>query len=278
MLPLVAQTQPPTSSGLVDQLARTPVSTILFLAAGLTLFRVIMWGVSRKVPPHRRYGLFKFGRFLSDTFDAIIYAAVVIFLIVRPFVIQTFSIPSESMVATLLQGDHIVVNKAIYRYSDPKFGDIVVFRPPSRALHPGQPEMDFIKRLIGEPGDVIEIRDSKLIRNGEEVAEPYVREPMSIDFKLVEKDGQVIPVAYRGSFANLPGSSTASEYQVNELEDMAALIEAPPAKIPEGYYLFMGDNRNYSSDGRFWGLVPRDSVIGRSEVIWLPLSRWRTTR
>ena len=95
-------------------------------------------------------------------------------MLVRPFGIQTFYIPSGSMIDTLMINDYIVANKLAFRLGKPNHGDIVVFKPPRRALNPGQGETDFIKRLIGIPGDVIEWNDKKLYRNEKYVPEPYV--------------------------------------------------------------------------------------------------------
>jgi signal peptidase I len=106
-------------------------------------------------------------------------------------------------------------------------------------------------------------------------------------FKLVERDGKVIPVnyteydvnaAHARSFTGEAPYSVAEKYQVNDAQVEEELRKAPPAKVPPGYYLMMGDNRNGSFDGRGWGLVPRNSIIGRSEFIWLPLTRLGATR
>src|SRR5262249_3941137 len=106
--------------------------------------------------------------------DAIIYAGVFVFMLIRPFLLQAFLIPSGSMIPTLLENDFIVANKTIYRYSDPQRGDIVVFRPPAFAALPDQldsnhePKVDFIKRCTGIPGDLIEIHDGNLYRDGKQ--------------------------------------------------------------------------------------------------------------
>ena len=192
--------------------------------------------------------------------------------------------------------DMIVANKAIYRYTEPKRGDVVVFKPPIEALSPGHEDDAFIKRLIGVPGDVIEIRNHNLYLNGTIQVEPYkhyskILEPTGKlmeeikleeiggnqpepNFKLVQKKDQYIPVVYGGPFqANMTRGLTADAYIAATPADSDALRDSPPAKIPEGYFLMMGDNRNGSFDSRGWGLVPRKNVIGRAEFIWLPFPR-----
>jgi signal peptidase I len=277
----------------VDKVARTSLSTIVLFAAVLTFVRLALLPLLRNTPKHARGSGFGFARFVNETCDALIYASIVVFMLVRPFGIQTFHIPTGSMLQTLYEKDFIVANKAIYRYTDPKVGDIVVFHPPDTAFGPGEPQTDFIKRCVGVPGDVIEMKDLKLYRNGKPVEEPYVwlhsmqdfdtgaylplpkdQWPALAenfpDFKLVEVDGRVVPLLYKGTSANYGTFATVPEFR-DPGDD--AWIDLPAAPIPDGYYMFMGDHRNGSSDSRVWGLVPRENIIGRSEFIILPFSR-----
>lgn len=301
---LIAQTQPSEFAQFVDRIARARLSHILYLVAALTVLHIVLAKYMSKFLPHERYGMYTVAKISREIIDAIVYAGVLVFMVVRPFAMQTFFIPSPSMVDTLRVNDLIAANKAIYRYTDPKAGDIVVFKPPKRGLLDPNVEQDYIKRLVGAPGQIIEIRDGELYRDGLKVNEPYVREPSATDFKLVKYtgsrkqwEGEYIPVTYmRGSppgVANY-GVPIASEYSVGmnslssakqfeELTEeertvMKELRDLPPAAIPPGYYLMMGDNRNNSFDSRGWGLVPRKNIIGRSEIIWMPISRWRITR
>lgn len=315
MLSLFAQASGPnTTQQLFDQLARTPLSRVLLFVAICTVIRIGLHPYLTKTLPHLRSGSYGTAKFFNEILDAIIYAGVVVFMVIRPFFVQTFLIPSESMVHTLEINDFIIANKAIYRYSEPKRGDIIVFRPPNEALDKGQTDVDFIKRLIGKPGDVVEVKGGVLIRNGKQIEEPYINNPpMENDWKLVHYEGpypawkdKYIPVYLPGQegFANYqtptsrayaigwdptsPGVEDRSipyaawksydQLTAEEVARMKYLIEAKPAPIPEGYFLMMGDNRNMSYDGRGWGLVPRDSIVGRSEIIWWPPSRWSKTR
>ncbi|HEY0866497.1 MAG TPA: signal peptidase I [Fimbriimonas sp.] len=300
----------------IDRLARTPLSQVVTFVAVLTILRVIVAIPLSKTPAHKRHGaVFPFLRFVNEVIDAFVYAGVFVFLLIRPFLLQAFLIPSGSMWPTLLVNDFIVANKAIYRYSDPKHGDIVVFRPPETAAtseaqldEKGNMKVDFIKRCIGLPGDLVELRRGQLYRNGQRVEEPYVHYSESPDqgitfreksedemesftkasFKLIKWGNQIIPLNYTefdansayprgtGSLADTP-YGVAHVFQI-PMEDQEEAKAQPAQKIPEGFYLMMGDNRNGSFDSRGWGLVPRESIIGRSEFIWLPVSRWGRTK
>lgn len=166
--------------------------------------------------------------------------ALLIALVVRTLVIQAFKIPSSSMENTLLIGDHIFVNKFLYGYhvpltkgrilqfSSPKRGDIIVFE------YPGDKSKDYIKRVIGIPGDTVEVRQKQLYVNGEPKTEKYTRfaDGATIDGFVSTRD-------------NLP-----------------------PVRVPPGKLFMMGDNRDRSSDSRFWGFVDMDAVVGKALFIY----------
>jgi signal peptidase I len=169
--------------------------------------------------------------------------ALVIALVVRTLFLQAFKIPSSSMENTLLVGDHIFVNKFIYGYhipytkgrvlefTSPQHGDIVVF------VFPEDPSKDFIKRVIGVPGDVLELRHKVVYRNGKALTEPYAR----------YADG------------------TGPEGYVPSRDDMRAL------RVPAHKYFVMGDNRDRSYDSRFWGFVDEDALIGKALFIYFSI-------
>lgn len=267
----------------IDSLARTPLSKVVIFVAICTAIRLAVAPYLAKTAVHKRAGLYTFAKYVNEALDAVVYAGVFVFLLIRPFCIQAFKIPSGSMLDTLQIDDFIVANKAIYRYSEPVDGDIVVFRPPVIAAtkdqldKDGEVNVDFIKRLIGSPGDVIEIKDGTLYRNGKQVVEKYIKDKPDYDFKIVNDNGKYWPLSISGESVNAD-NHTADAYRLNDFKSMDKLRKLPPAAIPKGYYLFMGDNRLNSFDGRAWGLVPREDIIGRSEFIWLPFSRWRITR
>jgi signal peptidase I len=163
-----------------------------------------------------------------------IIIAVLLAMVIRTFVVQAFKIPSGSMEDTLAIGDHILVNKFIYgtkvpftdkrflTIRDPKRGDVVVFE------YPEDPSKDFIKRVVGLPGDVVEGRDKKVYVNGKLYENPHE----------VHKEKEIIPKAQnpRDSFG--------------------------PVTVPAGSYFMMGDNRDRSYDSRFWGFVKNDKLKG----------------
>jgi signal peptidase I len=292
-----AQQPPLFSIESIDRIARAPISQVLMFAAVLTLVRILVFLPLKNQAVHARGAGYKVMKAINELADALVYAAIAVFLLIRPFAIQTFFIPTGSMINTLQLRDFIVANKFIYRASEPQRGDIIVFHPPKPAFTMmGGQETDYIKRLIGVPGDVIELRNKKLYRNGQPVDEPYVtyttgREQSILlprdewdaqiipDFKLVNDNGRIIPLAMLGGYANMQMAGPVSpEFVVNDLTEMRRLMDLPAAPIPPGYFLFMGDNRNGSFDSRGWGLVPRDQIIGKAEFIWLPLSRIRQVR
>lgn len=164
---------------------------------------------------------------VRDTFDSII-VAFVIAMIIRAFFVQAFKIPSGSMLETLQIGDHILVNKISYLIDTPKVGDIVVFEFP---LDPGK---DFIKRVVGTPGDTLKIVDKVLYRNGEKVDEPFA----------IFESNVILP------------ASVSPRDNVNEFT------------VPKGLYFVMGDNRDYSLDSRFWGFVSEETIVGRAFMIY----------
>ncbi len=318
----VAQAQSGGTRELVDSLARTPLSQVVIFVVVLTVIRVGIYPILTKTPAHKRSSVYALARFLNEMLDAFIYAGVFVFMLIRPFGVQAFLIPSGSMWPTLYVNDFIVANKAVYRYSNPKVNDVVVFRPPATAkLSPdqvdaqGEMKVDFIKRCIGTPGDIIELKKGVLYRNGQMVNETYKAysrcndkhenaecqefQALSDDdkkqltmasFKLISYKGEIIPLNYTDRDANSPSPQVdnfmennapyhvADKFAIPDPDEEKKAEALPAQKVPAGFYLMMGDNRNNSFDGRGWGLVPRDQIIGRAEIVWWPLLRMHLTR
>jgi signal peptidase I len=188
-------------------------------------------------------------------------ATLVIAIFVITFIVQAFQIPSESMEDTLLVGDYLLVDKLSFGppsfaplpYEKIKRGDIIVFR------YPVDPSQHFVKRVIGVPGDRIHLRNGRVFVNGEERFEPYT---------VMKAYG---PNFYRDNFpttrAEIPPSVTSEWWN-----DFPQLIRNGDLLVPEDSYFVMGDNRNNSSDSRYWGLVPRESIEGRPLMIYFSIS------
>ncbi len=313
MLP-IAQAQPAGTRELVDGLARTPLSHVVLFVAVLTILRLAVVPYLRNTRIHLRSTPYAAAKFFNEMLDAFIYAGVFVFMVIRPFGVQAFLVPSGSMWPTLEVNDFIVANKAVYRYSEPSAGDIIVFHPPAVAAirhsdldADGELKMDYVKRCIGAPGDLVEIKKGVVYRNGIAVPEPYKTYSDCIDqeepcqsfrvvsddakkdltlanFKLVNYKGEVIPLNYTELDANaadprtdgLPGDKipyhVARKFQLSNSSEQKAALSLPAQKVPPGHFLMMGDNRNNSHDGRVWGLITRDEVIGKAEMVWWPFT------
>jgi signal peptidase I len=210
-------------------------------------------------------------------YTASFFPVILLVFLLRSFLFEPFRIPSGSMVPTLEIGDLILVNKYEYgirlpvvnrkiiALGEPKRGDVMVFRFP---LNPSQ---DYIKRVVGLPGDRIEYIDKQLTINGEKVpfkpVEPYYDADRMLYYsqfveKLGEREHRVIvtesmPPGLGGGFPNThPGACQYSGSGV-------------VCKVPQGHYFMMGDNRDNSEDSRFWGFVPDENIVGRAFFIWM---------
>ncbi|MGZ5049662.1 MAG: signal peptidase I [Methylobacter sp.] len=190
------------------------------------------------------------------------FPVVLIVMVLRSFIAEPFRIPSASMMPTLLIGDFILVNKFTYgirlpvinkkivELNEPKRGDIVVFR------YPKEPSVDYIKRVIGLPGDKIAYYDKKLYVNGE---------PMN----------QVSLGAYQGvgQGENMTGNELLVENLAGVEHNILIRHGAPTAEgvyvVPQGSYFVMGDNRDNSNDSRYWGVVPEANLVGKAFFIWM---------
>jgi signal peptidase I len=148
---------------------------------------------------------------------------------------QTFNIPSQAMVPSLLPGDHVIVDKLFYRRASPQRGDVIVFK------YPEDETKLFIKRLIGLPGDVIELRDQMVYLNGNLLSEDYVH----------HTDRNILTANPRDNLN--------------------------PVTVPSDSYFVLGDNRESSLDSRFWGYVTRDKVVGKAVLIYLSIDRTSKT-
>src|SRR4030095_3627067 len=163
--------------------------------------------------------------------------AILLALVIRAFVVQAFTIPSGSMMDTLLIGDYILVNKFLYGaeipftdthlpgFRDPVRGDIIVFK------YPNDESRDFIKRIVAVGGETVQVRDNRVFVNGQAIPEPFVRP---------------------GSIPSVPSMHCGYLYGCE------------PTSVPVGSYFVMGDNRDNSQDSRYWGFVKREKIRGKA--------------
>ncbi len=190
------------------------------------------------------------------------FPIVFIVLILRSFIAEPFRIPSGSMMPTLLVGDFILVNKFTYgirlpvlfnkiiELNNPERGDIVVFR------YPKNPEVDYIKRVVGLPGDRVAYYQKKVLINGKPAKQ----------ISLGQYTGE-------GQGANMTGANHNVE-TLGEIEHDILIRQGTPSVegvfvVPEGHYFVMGDNRDNSNDSRYWGTVPEENLVGKAFFIWM---------
>lgn len=189
------------------------------------------------------------------------FPIILVVLVIRSFVAEPFRIPSGSMLPTLHVGDFILVNKFAYGIrlpvlntkiidvSEPKRGDVVVFR------YPKNPEVDYIKRLVGLPGDKVGYLNKTIYINGEAI----VHQPQ-------EKDASLIGIVPDDSELY---NETLGEHPHQILLDPNRRLIEGEMVVPAGQYFVMGDNRDNSNDSRFWGTVPEANLVGQAFFIWM---------
>lgn len=202
------------------------------------------------------------------------FPVILVVFIIRSFIVEPFKIPSGSMMPTLLAGDYILVNKFTYglrvpifnsrmiSISEPKRGDVFVFHFPDDVT------TDYIKRVIGLPGDVIGYHDKSLTVNGEPLNYSEMK-----DYVYFEKprdsegreDKSALPITIKAeqrteNLTNIKHHVLIHEDRVSKEGDWT---------VPAGHYFAMGDNRDNSNDSRYWGFVPERNLVGKAFFIWL---------
>ncbi len=205
--------------------------------------------------------------------------AILLFLVIRTFAVEAFKIPTGSMENTLLVGDFLLVNKAVYgaqlpftsirfpAFDDPERGDVIVFE------YPLDRKKNYVKRVVGVPGDTLWMKSGKLFVSGEQLSEDYVQH--------IQPNGNYYDPQFEWQRYHLAPGHDASTYRPTR-DDWGPII------VAEGSYFVMGDNRDNSQDSRYWGFVDRLLIKGRPLVIyysfdkntlrpvpWLTEVRWR---
>jgi signal peptidase I len=202
-----------------------------------------------------------------------ILIAVLIALVIRAFIIEPFRIPSGSMLPTLLIGDHLFVNKFVYGpkvpftdmrlpgLREPQRGDIIVFTVARRGndtfpadRHPDYAREEFVKRIVGLPGDRVEVRDDKVFVNGE----PMDVEPLPDTF--TDPGGRELAV--------LRVDLEDKQYRILDDPNVRFHAPRPVTTVEEGRYLVLGDNRDHSKDSRVWGTVRKAEIKGPAFVLY----------
>ncbi|RYZ77720.1 MAG: signal peptidase I [Proteobacteria bacterium] len=195
--------------------------------------------------------------------------------LIWPLPVRAYYIPAGSMEDTLRVNDRLIADIAVYRFREPKNGEIVVFKAPQAALTnqkiPG--DVDFIKRVIGTPGQTVEIKKGKLFVNGKAVTEPYAKwdAPYFYDLKIVA--GKVYSREYSGpNEAGLWLRNSMPES--NEKQD--AISQSKSGVVPPGNYLMLGDYRSNSNDSHVWGFATRSAIEARALYVFWPLSHQKS--
>jgi len=244
------------------------LSIVVSIAGAVDAYRIVDRNQSFSAPWYSRwYGLL-------GVFLAFVSLTLSVRLIVEPF-----RIPSGAMIPTLLVGDFILVNKftygvrlpitrvKVFSVSDPKRGDVMVFR------YPEKPSVDYIKRVVGLPGDEIIYRDKRLIINGAPVPTELQPDYQSMDDRnAVRLQGFTEWLGERPHVILInPDVPPVQLIGVREFPHRRNCVHSElgfTCKVPADHYFVMGDNRDSSSDSRYWGFVPVDNLVGRAFMIW----------
>jgi len=193
-----------------------------------------------------------------------LFSVFLIVFLLRSFLVEPFRIPSGSMIPSLLIGDFILVNKYTYgirlpvinkkiiNISEPKRGDVLVFR------YPVNPSINFIKRVIGVPGDTIKYVNKKLYINGKLIPEERTKSEISGGFF----SPRIVTNVYLENLGT-------EKHLIQEVQNDGMSMQVFTVKVPKGEYFVLGDNRDNSEDSRYWGFVPEKNIVGKAFAVWL---------
>jgi len=208
-----------------------------------------------------------------------LFPVILIVFLLRSFLFEPFKIPSGSMVPTLLVGDLILVNKYHYGVrlpvlnkkiianNDPKRGDVMVFR------YPVDPRVDYIKRVVGVPGDEVAYLNKRLTINGQPVATSELPEFFDEDaMRYFKQYGEALGVKPHRVIVDGERRGGFSETEIGDFpsrQNCRYSVEGVVCRVPEGHYFMMGDNRDNSLDSRYWGFVPDQNIVGKAFFVWM---------
>jgi signal peptidase I len=212
-----------------------------------------------------------------------LFPVIVVVFVLRSFLVEPFKIPSGSMIPTLLVGDLILVNKFHYGVRlpvlntkiisnhEPERGDVMVFR------YPPQPSLDYIKRVVGVPGDEVSYLNKELKVNGQPVSKVTQPDFFDADGMRYAKQFQEVLNGKTHNILNddrrpafIPG---ASDFDFKDQCTYSA--EGVVCKVPAGHYFMMGDNRDNSLDSRYWGFVPEANIVGKAFFVWMNFGNFK---
>ncbi len=206
-----------------------------------------------------------------------LFPVILAVFVLRSFLFEPFKIPSGSMIPTLLVGDLIVVNKFAYGVrlpvintkvtegTPPQRGDVMVFR------YPPQPSMNYIKRVVGLPGDEVAYLNKRLTINGQPVNKDVVSEFFEEDSMRYFKQFEEVLGTRKHRLLNDDNRSTFVDGVLDFpfKQNCRYSVEGVVCKVPEGHFFMMGDNRDNSQDSRYWGFVPERNIVGKAFYIWM---------
>jgi signal peptidase I len=225
-----------------------------------------------------------------EYFESLVVTAIMA-LFGMTFVVQAVKVPTGSMQNTILIGDHLLVNKFVFApgphlfflpQRDIRRGDVIVFKYPGKFqgeqrfsenadVDDTRPDntpykTNYVKRVIGLPGDVVEVRDTKVLVNGQPLDEHMITALNSLDDRATPGDESQAPLVIKQD----PPPAAEATYNIYFDPERHSVTRRADGKflIPEGYYFAMGDNRDNSLDSRYWGYVPREAIIGRAMFVY----------
>jgi len=217
------------------------------------------------------------------------FPVILVVFFIRSFLIEPFKIPSGSMIPTLHVGDFILVNKFTYgirlpiidkkiiQLNNPQRGDVMVFH------YPEDPSLDYIKRVVGLPGDTVEYRNKVLTINGvlqpQEADGEYNYVEAGLNFVHTEKRIETLGNHKHALLINpeMPTVRLNSVAEFSGRENCTYDTDLVRCKVPQGGYFMMGDNRDNSRDSRYWGFVPDSEIVGKAFFIWMNFSDLKRT-